>query len=550
MVTGGVRETREGYDGRVVMLTLHVLQGPDAGKRFPLPANEPQLIGRSTEAIDISDKTVSRRHAELTPDGGAWFIRDLESSNGTFVNGRPVIDQAAIKAGDRIRCGDTLFVVASEAELPEAAAPAARAPAVVAVEARLPANAPAVADPRFRLLQELALLADDATDRAKLLDNALRLVREEFGAERSAFATLGASSAQIERSSARAGLAPPAIPREAVDESTRTGAGLLTLAAGIDGPDTLSALCVAVRTPERTFGVLWLERPVSAGAFHERHLRLLQAVGAHLGLLMRHGELVEATVARERLAAMGETVANLSHSIKNILQALRGGADAVELALSRGDLPMAREGWPILGRNLDRIHSLTRNMLAYAKERSLDLLRQNVNDIVGEIALLLAPAADRKRAKLLVELDPAMPPIVIDPDAVHQAVMNLVANALDAVPEKVGKITVRTHFAAESQSAEITVVDNGPGIPEAIRSRLFEPFASSKGQRGTGLGLVVTKKIAEQHGGSIEVVATGPEGTLMCLRLPDRGGEDDSDGTHFPQSIGEEGLGIEFGEPE
>ena len=105
--------------------------------------------------------------------------------------------------------------------------------------------------------------------------------------------------------------ASPSCGDEAVEESTRTGAGLLTLAAGIDGPATLIALCVAVRTPDRTLGVLWLERPVDEGAFDERHLRLLQAVGAHLGLLMRHGELIEATVARERLAAMGETVANL-----------------------------------------------------------------------------------------------------------------------------------------------------------------------------------------------------------------------------------------------
>ncbi|MBL9121859.1 MAG: FHA domain-containing protein [Phycisphaerae bacterium] len=537
------------------MLTLHVLQGPDAGKRYPLPANEPQLIGRSTEAIDITDKTVSRRHAELTPDDGAWFVRDLESSNGTFVNGRPVFDRTPIQAGDRIRCGDTLFVVASEAELPEAASPTARAPAVVAIEARLPANAPAVADPRFRMLQELASLADDAADRATLIDKALRIAREEFGAERAAFAILGPSAALIERADCAEGKGAPAIPREAVEESMRTGAGLLTLAAGIDGPDTSSALCVAVRTPDRTLGVLWLERTVKAGAFDERHLRLLQAVGAHLGLLLRHGELVEATLARERLAAMGETVANLSHSIKNILQALRGGADAVELALSRGDLGMAREGWPILGRNLDRIHSLTRNMLAYAKERALDLLQQNVNEIVSEVTLLLEPAAERKRVKLVVELDPAMPPIVVDPDAIHQAVMNLVSNALDAVADRVGRVTVRTRYVpkgseSDSSHVEIAIVDNGPGIPDAIRSKLFEPFTSSKGQRGTGLGLVVTRKIAEQHGGAIEVITTGPDGTLMCLTLPDRGQPLDSEGTHFPKAIGEADLGVEFGPPE
>ncbi|MCZ6735007.1 MAG: FHA domain-containing protein, partial [Planctomycetota bacterium] len=69
------------------MLVLHVLQGPDRGMRFDLPADEPQLIGRSSESLPLTDSTVSRRHAELTPDDGKWFLRDLDSSNGTFVNG-------------------------------------------------------------------------------------------------------------------------------------------------------------------------------------------------------------------------------------------------------------------------------------------------------------------------------------------------------------------------------------------------------------------------------------------------------------------------------
>ncbi len=532
------------------MLTLHVLQGPDAGKRFPLPEREPQLIGRSTEAIEISDRSVSRRHAELTPDEGTWFVRDLDSANGTFVNGKPVVDRTPVKPGDRIRCGDTLFVVASEAELPVAALEPARAPMVTAVEARLPANAPAVADPRFRLLQELALLADRATDRPSLLANSLSLVRGEFGALRAAFAVPAVKAPLVEAFDAAERAGPPAIPRDAVDESMRTGTGLLTITAGVDAPESLSAMCVPVRTPERTLGVLWIERPVESGAFDERHLRLLQAVGSHLGLLLRHGELVGATVARERLAAMGETVASLSHSIKNILQALRGGADAVELALSRGDLAMAREGWPILGRNLDRIFSLTQNMLAYAKERALDLLQQNLNEIAREIAQLLAPAAQRKRVKLILELDDGMPPIVIDPDAVHQAIMNLVSNALDAVEERVGQVTIRTHFDAATSIAEIAVTDNGEGIPVALRERLFEPFASSKGQRGTGLGLAVSRKIAAQHGGSVELVATGPSGTTMALRLPDRGPIEDADRTSFPAAVNESDLDIEFGMPE
>jgi signal transduction histidine kinase len=178
------------------------------------------------------------------------------------------------------------------------------------------------------------------------------------------------------------------------------------------------------------------------------------------------------------------------------------------------------------------------------------LISQNVNEVIREVIALLEPAALRKRVTLAVELDPAMPPIVFDPDAIHQALMNLVSNALDAVPERVGRITIRTVYASDTRSVDITIVDNGPGIADAIRSRLFEPFASSKGQRGTGLGLAVTRKIAEQHGGSIDLIATGPDGTLMCLRLPDRGPTDSGDGTHFPQTINEADLGIDFGDPE
>ncbi|MDZ4829997.1 MAG: FHA domain-containing protein, partial [Phycisphaerae bacterium] len=311
------------------MLVLHVLQGPDAGKRFALPAHEPQLIGRSTEALAMTDRSVSRRHAELTPDGNVWFVRDLESSNGTFVNGQPVLERTPLNPGDRIRCGDTLLVLAAEADLPQDVLPAhsSSTPAAVAIEARLPANAPAVADPRFLLLQNLASLADLATDRPRLLAGALEIVREEFAADRAAFVIAAGGEVRVQALDARPNIAPPAIPLAVVHAATHDGTGLLTLTSAVDGAETSSALCVAVRTPERTLGALWVDRSTSRGAFDERHLRLLQAVGVHLGLLLRHGELLGAALARERLAAMGETVATLSHSIKNILQALRGGAD-------------------------------------------------------------------------------------------------------------------------------------------------------------------------------------------------------------------------------
>ena len=88
-----------------MVLQLTIIEGPDAGKTFQVPANEPQLIGRSSEALPISDTTVSRRHAELTPDEGHWYIRDLQSQNNTYVNGVQITERTRVRDGDAIRVG-------------------------------------------------------------------------------------------------------------------------------------------------------------------------------------------------------------------------------------------------------------------------------------------------------------------------------------------------------------------------------------------------------------------------------------------------------------
>jgi signal transduction histidine kinase len=239
----------------------------------------------------------------------------------------------------------------------------------------------------------------------------------------------------------------------------------------------------------------------------------------------------------ERLAAMGETVASLSHSIKNILQGLRGGADAVELALNKSDVQLAKEGWPILARNLDRIYALTLNMLAYSKQRALEIELTSLHKLVQEAAELIQPQCDRKRAGLILDLADDMPPIPADANALHQALMNLLINAAEAVPDKKGVITVKTRFLPESHEAEISVSDNGPGILPEWREQIFEAFASTKGQRGTGLGLAVTKKIVTEHGGRIELAAAEAKGATFTITLPSDYAGMDSGDTRLPRPV-------------
>src|SRR5262249_27221495 len=160
--------------------------------------------------------------------------------------------------------------------------------------------------------------------------------------------------------------------------------------------------CVPMRTAERTLGVIHIDSSLVDFTYTESHLRLMTAVAQHAALALQSADLIASTMKTERLAAMGETVAALSHSIKNILQGLRGGADAVELAINRGDLKLAREGWPILSRNLDRIFSLTLNMLAWSKERSLDLEMASLSSVVREAVDLVLSACERRKIALIV----------------------------------------------------------------------------------------------------------------------------------------------------
>jgi signal transduction histidine kinase len=249
---------------------------------------------------------------------------------------------------------------------------------------------------------------------------------------------------------------------------------------------------------------------------------------------------------RDRLALIGETVAALSHSIKNMLQGMRFGADAVDLALSRGDLARAQEGWPVLQRNLDRIHALALNMLAWAKERPLEPEATDANDIAREVRELLAPAAGRRRVGVVIALDESLPPVEIDGPAIHQALTNLVLNAIEAAPERTGLVEIGTAYRVESDELVIRVTDNGTGIPDAVRARLFEPFVSSKGQRGTGLGLAVARKIAERHGGRLEVEQTSRKGTTFALVLPAAGEGVDPAETRAPKGLSPEDFRWKF----
>ncbi len=552
------------------MLVLHILQGPDRGKKFELPVDEPQLIGRSSESLSLTDGTVSRRHAELTPDDGRWFLRDLDSSNGTFINGERISgDPVELSPGDQIRCGSTLvlFAIAPDDERVTLVRLVGPTEMDVTVEQRLDANEDSMilAEPdpvkaamdHLRVIYELTALTGSMIDREALLRRVMDLIFQEFRPDR------GFILLKREVDDPHSGFDPVVVrykvrpktideghipvSQTIIQHTLNEGTGILSTNAMTDkrfrSGDSVreygirSAICVPIRTAQRFFGVICIDSSLAQFTVTQSQLRLLNAVGQHAGLALTNAALVDSKMQTERLATIGQTVAWLSHSIKNILQGLRGGADAVEMALNRGDFTLAREGWPILARNLDRIYGLTQNMLAYSKHRELDLELTPIGPLMEELVQLVQPQCDRKRVGLLLDLAEDMPPIPIDGNAIHQAVMNLLGNALDAAPAKTGVVTLRTRFLAESHEAQIAVSDNGAGISPERHEELFEAFHSTKGQRGTGLGLAVTRKIVEEHGGRIEVRSEPEQGATFIITLPSDRVVLDSGDTRLPRPL-------------
>ncbi|NIA22328.1 MAG: GAF domain-containing protein [Anaerolineaceae bacterium] len=289
-----------------------------------------------------------------------------------------------------------------------------------------------------------------------------------------------------------------------------------------------SAICVPIKARDRTLGVIHVDTQLQERPFTEVDLRMMTSVGYLTGLALENTQLVESALRNERLAAVGEAVASLSHYIKNILQGLQGGASVIESGLKTDQLQRIGRGWEIVRRNQGRIQDLVLDMLHYSRKREPNRRQQSVNAILREVIELVAPQAAEKQIELAGQLDPELPEIWIDPSGIHHACLNIVVNAVEAVEPRTGKVTVSTAVetvqgdrrSRKEQFYIITIADNGCGIPEAELGQIFRAFHSTKGHQGTGLGLAVSQKIIHEHGGTIEVESHVDAGTTFTIRLP------------------------------
>jgi signal transduction histidine kinase len=223
---------------------------------------------------------------------------------------------------------------------------------------------------------------------------------------------------------------------------------------------------------------------------------------------------------QKELTTLGQSIALLSHGIKNILEGLQGGAYVVDEAFGEGDLELAKKGWSIVNKNIFDITDVVQNILYSSKNRPLKYEMVSPGQLVQDSAQLFRDKAATMNIQLDARVNDALPNVRLDTAGIRRMLHNLVWNALEAChndkEEKQHRVTVNTDFFDKNHFM-FEIVDNGTGMDEATQRNMLEEFFSTKGAGGTGLGLAVVEKVVNKHGGRIEINSAPGSGTAFKI---------------------------------
>ena len=226
----------------------------------------------------------------------------------------------------------------------------------------------------------------------------------------------------------------------------------------------------------------------------------------------------------ERLAAIGQTVAGLTHGIKNVLHGFKGGSYLVDLGIDKGESEKLTSGWDMVKRNIARTSDLVMDLLSYSKEREPEYEDCRPHDIAADVIETVRDTAEENGIALIADFDPTIGTVRMDPRIVHTSLLNLMTNAIDACifdedTSKKWQVSLKMRLE-EYRVIRFEVSDNGTGMTDEVREKLFGSFFSTKGHRGTGLGMLVTQKLIEEHNGTIDVSTQPGKGSTFSVRLP------------------------------
>lgn len=530
---------------------------------------EQTTVGRHpSNDIVLALDSVSRFHARIDRRGDFHILQDLNSSNGSMVNGERVT-QMAIHDGDQIAFGNVEFTFVNEHSVATGGGGSSSilgADIVDFEDDRLGTEqsflkASDVADKvkssvlgtaedqkvdkatlfklnkrlsaLYRLSELLRGLDFDRED--YILQRVLDVLFVAVNADRGVILTRYNRDAEQLDVTAVKYRDEPIVPqkvkvsRTILNKVMNEKIAVLSRDAQFDDRfkasesifvnEIRSTICAPMIVGDDVLGALHLDTMQQDKTFEQEDLEFVMIVATETGVALQNMRMQKEAVHRQRLAAVGETVAGISHNVKNILLLSQGGAELLSRALNKNDMNGAKEAWQVVSRGIDKIGKLVRDMLEYSSQKDIEFSAINVNDLICSIAEEIEEQLVAKGITLELDLDEELSPTRIDELGLQRTLMNILVNAVEAIAHQDGQILVTTSSRPDGVVV-VAIRDNGQGIPADKLERIFFPFFTTKGSAGTGLGLPMCKKAIEDMGGTITCESEENVGTTFTIEIP------------------------------
>jgi len=564
------------------------LKDPALGPRLIPTTNSPDLepyyrvrenttVGRHpSNRMVIPLDSVSRFHGKISSRGSNFYVQDLNSSNGTFVNGEK-IKETVINHKDLVTFGEIEFSFRHEAGAPTASSgeysDSTSFDVVELTDDSLAPHKPeaqkviksddissmkekssylmkAVGDRRdeaafLEVANRLTALyklsemfrASGGHEVKEVIDKALDLFFSSVAADRGVILYKSSPhQSEMEIVSVRYRDQPitpqkVSISRTILDRVTSEKVSILSSDTSVDerfdasesiiANQIRSAICVPMIQRGEVMGVIFLDTSTEDKTLTNADLEFVTMVGNELALALENERMRKEGAHRERLAAVGETVAGISHNAKNILLLMKGGSQLLDKAIDSENPKMAEDSWKVVKRGIDKISVLVQDMLEYSSNKKPALVPVDPNDMICAVAEEVEDRLIQNGVTLELDLEDDIPEYMLDKTGLTRTLENLIVNAMEAIEHENGRIVITTSvFNDADETLCVRVEDNGPGIPANVVEKIFIPFYTTKGSTGTGLGLPMCRKVVEDNGGQLEVESVEGSGTTFIMTLP------------------------------
>lgn len=563
--------------------TLQVLTGEQAGQIRAI--DETLIVGRAEECdLQLPDRRMSRRHARFHKIDDRLFVEDLGSPNGTLVN-QHRIRKSELHSGDIVTMGKTSVRIATTTSpsSPERIRPDLIKPVKEALppdldrmvaedyfsalglgeDTLLDASAARIETiirktRNFAILHEISKAMQRAHDPMAMLNTVLDLVLKVTGADRSYVALVdeqGSERVEATRTARpQSGSSNASLSQTVTEHVLKGRCGIICSDASADDRfaqaqslflnETRALMASPMLLQNRVLGLIAVESSHMGARFTEYDLDLLSVVASTVGVALDNMQLAQkreqtikaleeaqaqllATQNRliqsEQMAAIGRLATGIAHEVKNHLSPFMLANMIARKYPEDGEIQESAE---IMLEAQQHILDLVNEVRNFASgvESPPEAELHSLQEVIEGVIRFLQCDKVVKRSKVRLEVKEDSE-VHLDPGRIRQVLINLLRNAAYAIPkDRRGLIQIRLH--AREHRALIDVIDNGCGIPEDIAERVFQPFFSTKGQQGLGLGLDISRKIIRAHGGELGFTSQPDQGTTFRISLPRKVPED------------------------